>query len=92
MMEETLLGHYLLLSIRKAVRCTVEEFWKMDTFTTYKLLEFVNEIIEMEEKERKKQERKNKTNNSSSKIRYIQDEELEEDPVMTQRFKDNVPE
>ena len=71
-LEHTLLQHYFLLKMRKAIGESVKEFWEdLDTYTTYQLLEWVHEVISIEEDIRNNPE-KHKNKGSESVI--------EEDP------------
>lgn len=59
---------------RKAISETVEQFWEMDTYTTYQLLEWVNEVIEQEKKEIEEAKKGNGGNSSSSKFDMVDDD------------------
>lgn len=70
-MEHTLLQHYFLLKMRKAISETVNEFWEdLDTYTTYQLLEWVYDVIETE-----KEMRDNLYKNKHSSQRVEEDPE-----------------
>jgi hypothetical protein len=59
--------------MRKAIGETVKDFWNdLDTYTTYQLLEWVNQIIETEEDIRNNPEKYRKGSGSKSSV--------EEDP------------
>lgn len=73
MLETTLLQHYFLLTIRKAINESISSFWEeMDTYTTYQLLEWVNEVIEVEDDMRNNPD---KYKNKSSKPRVEESEQ-----------------
>lgn len=73
-MEEILLSHFYLLSKRKSFGGTsLTEFWDMDCFQMYSLLDWEHDLIEEEEAERER----NKQGKPEAKPL------VEDDPQMT---------
>ena len=45
-MEDLLLKHYFILTLNKTFKGSLPDFWDMDTYTTYTLVSWVNQMIE----------------------------------------------
>jgi len=68
-LEQILLQHYFLLTMRKSINETIDSFWNnLDTYTLYQLLEWIHEVIEVEEDMRNNPEKYRKGRNQGNSV------------------------
>lgn len=77
-LEDILLKHYFILTLNKAFKGTLPDFWEMDTYTTYALVNWTNEMIET---------RKDMMDNPDKYEKHSNPQGVEDDPETLDFFK-----